>query len=208
VFWNTLSLCSSHNIRDQVSHLYRTTGKIIVLYTNIREKISVLTYVETLIFSLMLEATHILLWECLQICLLVLNWSSFSPITWLGGWVCRFIQKIHNLDSYCLKQQYGPPKNTLFIVIKPGTEGLFKKSKNEWQEPVLKDDDNCVCIQGPKNLIHSFLTVYCTQFHMPVIGHQHIFFPEGVGQLENMHTDCHESCSMVFNKPGPSRMWV
>jgi hypothetical protein len=28
----TLSLCSSLNIRDQVSHPYRTTGKIIVLY--------------------------------------------------------------------------------------------------------------------------------------------------------------------------------
>jgi hypothetical protein len=27
-----LSLCSSLNVRDQVSHLYRTTGKIIVLY--------------------------------------------------------------------------------------------------------------------------------------------------------------------------------
>jgi hypothetical protein len=29
---NTLSLCSSLNVRDQVSHPYRTTGKIIVLY--------------------------------------------------------------------------------------------------------------------------------------------------------------------------------
>jgi hypothetical protein len=28
----TLSLCSSLNVRDQVSHPYRTTGKIIVLY--------------------------------------------------------------------------------------------------------------------------------------------------------------------------------
>jgi hypothetical protein len=32
LFSNTLSLCSSLNIRDQVSHPYRTTGKIIVLY--------------------------------------------------------------------------------------------------------------------------------------------------------------------------------
>jgi hypothetical protein len=32
LFSNTLSLCSSHNVRDQVSHPYRTTGKIIVLY--------------------------------------------------------------------------------------------------------------------------------------------------------------------------------
>jgi hypothetical protein len=29
---NTLSLCSSLNVRDQVSHSYRTTGKIIVMY--------------------------------------------------------------------------------------------------------------------------------------------------------------------------------
>jgi hypothetical protein len=29
---SSLSLCSSLNVRDQVSHPYRTTGKIIVLY--------------------------------------------------------------------------------------------------------------------------------------------------------------------------------
>jgi hypothetical protein len=32
LFWNTLSLCSSLNVRDGVSHPYRTSGKIIVLY--------------------------------------------------------------------------------------------------------------------------------------------------------------------------------
>jgi hypothetical protein len=32
LFSNTLSVCSSFNVRDQVSHPYRTTGKIIVLY--------------------------------------------------------------------------------------------------------------------------------------------------------------------------------
>jgi hypothetical protein len=32
LFSNTLSLCSSRNVRDQVSHPYRTTGKIIVSY--------------------------------------------------------------------------------------------------------------------------------------------------------------------------------
>jgi hypothetical protein len=32
LFSNTLSLCSSLNVRDQVSHPYRTSGKIIVLY--------------------------------------------------------------------------------------------------------------------------------------------------------------------------------
>jgi hypothetical protein len=32
LFANTLSLCSSLNVRDQVSHPYRTTGKIIILY--------------------------------------------------------------------------------------------------------------------------------------------------------------------------------
>ncbi|PNF19236.1 hypothetical protein B7P43_G08216 [Cryptotermes secundus] len=32
LFSNTLSLCSSLNSRDQVSHPYRTTGKIIVLH--------------------------------------------------------------------------------------------------------------------------------------------------------------------------------
>jgi hypothetical protein len=32
LFLNTLSLRSSRNVRNQVSHPYRTTGKIIVLY--------------------------------------------------------------------------------------------------------------------------------------------------------------------------------
>jgi hypothetical protein len=32
LFSNSHSLCSSLNVRDQVSHPYRTTGKIIVLY--------------------------------------------------------------------------------------------------------------------------------------------------------------------------------
>jgi hypothetical protein len=32
LFSNTLSLCSSLNVRDQVSHPYKTTGKIIALY--------------------------------------------------------------------------------------------------------------------------------------------------------------------------------
>jgi hypothetical protein len=31
-FSNTLSLCSTFNVRDQVAHPYRTTDKIIVLY--------------------------------------------------------------------------------------------------------------------------------------------------------------------------------
>jgi hypothetical protein len=33
LFSNTLSLCCSLRVRDQVSHPYKTTGKIIVLYT-------------------------------------------------------------------------------------------------------------------------------------------------------------------------------
>ena len=32
LFWNTLSLCSSCNMSYQVSHPYKTTGKIIILY--------------------------------------------------------------------------------------------------------------------------------------------------------------------------------
>jgi hypothetical protein len=32
LFSHILSLCSSLNVRDQVSHTYRTIGKIIVLY--------------------------------------------------------------------------------------------------------------------------------------------------------------------------------
>jgi hypothetical protein len=32
LFSNTLSLCSSLAVRDHVSHPYRTTGKIIVVY--------------------------------------------------------------------------------------------------------------------------------------------------------------------------------
>jgi hypothetical protein len=37
LFSNTLSLCSSLNVRDQVTHPYRTTGKIIVLYIEFNE---------------------------------------------------------------------------------------------------------------------------------------------------------------------------
>jgi hypothetical protein len=32
LFSNTLSLCRSLNVRNQVSHPYKTTGKIMVLY--------------------------------------------------------------------------------------------------------------------------------------------------------------------------------
>jgi hypothetical protein len=32
IFSNTFSLCSFLNVRDKVSHPYRTTGKIIILY--------------------------------------------------------------------------------------------------------------------------------------------------------------------------------
>jgi hypothetical protein len=32
VFSNTLSVCSSLNLRDQVSHPYKTTGRITVSY--------------------------------------------------------------------------------------------------------------------------------------------------------------------------------
>ena len=32
MFWNTLNFLSSLNVSDQVSHPYKTTGKIIVLY--------------------------------------------------------------------------------------------------------------------------------------------------------------------------------
>jgi len=32
MFENTLSFLSSRNVNDQVSHPYKTTGKIIVLY--------------------------------------------------------------------------------------------------------------------------------------------------------------------------------
>jgi len=40
MFSNTLSLLSSRNVSDQVSHPYKTTGKIIVLYiTHTQENI-------------------------------------------------------------------------------------------------------------------------------------------------------------------------
>jgi hypothetical protein len=35
LFSNTLSLCSALNVIDQVSHPYRTTGKIVILYIHI-----------------------------------------------------------------------------------------------------------------------------------------------------------------------------
>jgi hypothetical protein len=48
LFSNTLSLCSSLSVRDQVSHPYKTTDKIIVLYTLmpilIERKIIVINY--------------------------------------------------------------------------------------------------------------------------------------------------------------------
>jgi hypothetical protein len=37
LFSNTLSLRSSLNVNDQVSHPYKTTGKIIVLYILVRK---------------------------------------------------------------------------------------------------------------------------------------------------------------------------
>jgi polysaccharide pyruvyl transferase WcaK-like protein len=39
LFSNTLSLCSSLNVRDQVSHPYRTTGKIIAALKAYRDEI-------------------------------------------------------------------------------------------------------------------------------------------------------------------------
>jgi hypothetical protein len=32
LFWNTLSLCFYHNVRDQVSLSYKTADRIIILY--------------------------------------------------------------------------------------------------------------------------------------------------------------------------------
>jgi hypothetical protein len=32
LFLNILSLCSTLNVRNQVSHLYKTTGRIMILY--------------------------------------------------------------------------------------------------------------------------------------------------------------------------------
>jgi hypothetical protein len=45
VFSNTVSLCSFHNIRYQVSHPYKTTDKIIVSYTGLNVVISVMTVI-------------------------------------------------------------------------------------------------------------------------------------------------------------------
>jgi hypothetical protein len=41
---NTLSLCSSISVTDQVSHPYTTTGKIIVLYILIHTYCAFLNY--------------------------------------------------------------------------------------------------------------------------------------------------------------------
>jgi hypothetical protein len=37
---NTLNLCSSHSVRDQVSHSYKTTGKIMFLSYTVDQKFS------------------------------------------------------------------------------------------------------------------------------------------------------------------------
>jgi hypothetical protein len=34
LFSNTLRVCSSANVGDQVSHPYKTTGKIVIVYFN------------------------------------------------------------------------------------------------------------------------------------------------------------------------------
>jgi hypothetical protein len=44
ILLNTLSLCSSLNVRDQVPHPYRTTGRIIVLYILIFTIIIIIIY--------------------------------------------------------------------------------------------------------------------------------------------------------------------
>ena len=41
IFSNTLSFLSSRNVNDQVSHLYKTTGKIIVLYIYILRRVRI-----------------------------------------------------------------------------------------------------------------------------------------------------------------------
>jgi hypothetical protein len=42
LFSNTLNLCSSLNVRDQVSYPYKTTGKIIVLYILLQKDLPVI----------------------------------------------------------------------------------------------------------------------------------------------------------------------
>jgi hypothetical protein len=39
LFPNTLSLCSFLNVRDKVSHPYKTTGRIMVLYSRQQAKV-------------------------------------------------------------------------------------------------------------------------------------------------------------------------
>jgi hypothetical protein len=50
LFSNTLSLCSSLNVRDQVSHPYRTTGKIVVLYVTSYSQYPILHVFQKLVF--------------------------------------------------------------------------------------------------------------------------------------------------------------
>jgi hypothetical protein len=49
LFSNPLSLCSSLNVRDEVSHQYRTTGKIIVLYILIFKHAHIYIYIYILV---------------------------------------------------------------------------------------------------------------------------------------------------------------
>ena len=58
LFSNTFSLRSSLNVSDQVSHPYKTTGKIIVI----------ILYVFDIILNLMVWAYHIFLWSCKMQC--------------------------------------------------------------------------------------------------------------------------------------------
>jgi hypothetical protein len=44
---NTLSLCSSLNVRDQVSHPYRSTAKIIVHFSDIHKNIRFVAFVSS-----------------------------------------------------------------------------------------------------------------------------------------------------------------
>jgi hypothetical protein len=66
LFSNTLSLCSSHNVSDQVSRPYRTTGKIIDFSILIFTFLNVLTVSYYCIFIRSLYHTWVLQWSLLQ----------------------------------------------------------------------------------------------------------------------------------------------
>jgi hypothetical protein len=63
LFSNTLSLCSSITVTDQVSHPYKTTGKIIVLYSQMfDQRLKICSLYHSILCATLIITTRFLMW--------------------------------------------------------------------------------------------------------------------------------------------------